>query len=118
MMTVVRENGNRPTLTTPARLNADAGAKVLADLMAPHDFADLCAITLDWEGDGFTPVMVIDTIKWFPHFNGRSLSTHQVISIDDAFGMDNYDNALARQIVYDLREEFERMSQTTPPGWS
>jgi len=115
-MTVVRENGTPPTITTPARMNAPAGAKVLADLLAPEDFADMAIITLDWVGDTFTPVMVITVTKWFPEYKGRRLESQQIISIDDAFGMDNYDNALARQIVSDLRDEFMAKSQTRPPG--
>lgn len=116
MKVVVREAGDRPAITTPARLNAPQGAKALADLLADETFADLCDILIDWQGDGFTPALVINTFKWFPQYEGRRLQSQWILSLDDAFGIDNFDNALARQIVFSLREEFMEKSQTLPPG--
>ena len=116
MKVVVRESGNRPALTTPSRLNAPQGAKALADLLADKYFADVADILIDWEGDGFTPALIVSVFKWFPEFSGRRLQTQQVFSIDDFFGIDNFDNGIARQLVFDLEEEFERMAQTKPPG--
>lgn len=117
MKVVVRESGSPPTLTTPARMNARAGAKVLADLLAEEAFADLCDLHIDWQGDGFTPALVVSTFKWFPQFAGRRLQHQWIVSIDDAFGVDNFDNELARQMVHELGAEFGRMSRSTPPGW-
>ena len=116
MKTVVRESGDRPTISTPARMNAPQGAKVIADLLADHDFADMSILTIDWEGDGFTPALIIDTVKWFPQFKGKRLEHHWVVSLEDAFGVDNFDNELARQMVNELHIEFERMALTRPPG--
>jgi len=118
MKTYVREAGDRPTILTSARMNAPAGAQALADLLVDHDFADMSILTIDWEGDGFTPALIIDTVKWFPQFMGKRLEHHWVLSLEDAFGVDNFDNELARQMVNELRIEFERMSSTRPPGWS
>ena len=118
MKVVVREVGDRPTITTPARMNAPQGAMALADLLAEEEFADLCDIVIDWEGDGFTPALILNTFLWPPQYKGRHLKSQWVLSIEDAFGIDNFDNALARQMVFALKEEFQAMAQTRPPGWS
>lgn len=111
MKAIVRELGSRPLISTPARMNAPQGATALADLMAEQDFADLCVINLDWEGDGFTPALVIDTIKWFIGNPTNRLSHQWVIDLEDAFGSDNMDNATLRLIVSELRGLFLRETE-------
>jgi hypothetical protein len=91
---------------------------VLADLLADLTFADLCDLVIDWEGDGFTPVLRVNTFKWFPQYGGKRLEHHWNIDLDDAFGVDNFDNELARQMVSELQAEFDRAANTSkPPGW-
>ena len=58
MKAILRSHGV-PAIATIFN-NAVAAAKVLVDLMADEDFAELSTITLDFEGDGFTPVMNVD----------------------------------------------------------
>ena len=106
MKVVVREMGSRPPIATPARLNAPQGAKALADLLAPEEFADLCVITLDWEGDGITPAMIITTVRWFIEYGGQRLEHVWPIEMEDAFGLDNMDNSMLRNIVQQLRDHF------------
>ena len=115
MRVVVGQNGNPPAITTPARMNAKQGADALAALLAPHDFADLCVLTIDFEGDGFTPVLRIDTFKWFPQYGGRRLELYWQLSLEDAFGLDNFDNNVARTIVNMLQVEFEEKAAQGPP---
>jgi hypothetical protein len=110
MKVYVREVGDRPALATPARLNAPQGAKALADLLAEEDFADACVIELDWEGDGFTPAMIIYLAGWYRDWPGSALTLDPwVIDLEDAFGRDNMDNGVLRLIVHTLRELFEGM---------
>ena len=111
MKVVVRELGSRPPIATPARLNAPQGAKALADLLAPETFADLCIINIDWEGDGFTPVMEVITIKWFIEYNGQRLEHRWPIELEDAFGIDNMDNSILRSMVSQLREHFDQQTE-------
>lgn len=106
MKVFVREIGSRPMISTVASINAPQGAKALADLMAPEDFADLCVINLDWVGDGFTPVMMITTVKWFLEYGGQRLEHSWPIDMEDAFGYDNMNNETLRLIVIQLREHF------------
>lgn len=112
MKAIVREMGNRPIIATAGRLNAPQGAKALADLLAEETFADMAVLTIDWDGDGFTPAFVIETFKWVIELKGKMLRTEWIIDLDDAFGLDNMTNALLRSMVADLRvfsnEELER----------
>ncbi len=80
----------------------------MVDIMASMDFADLQTITLDWEGDGHTPALVINTLKWFPQYNGQRLEHHWVVDMDDAFAKDNMDNDGLRVMADQLKEEYER----------
>lgn len=110
MKVVVREFGSRPALATPARLNAPQGARALADLLSEEEFADFCTIDLDWEGDGFTPAMIIRVAGWYRDWPGQALMSEPwIISIEDAFGQDNMDNGVLRLMVSELRELFEGM---------
>lgn len=111
MKVVVRELGSRPPIATPARLNAPQGAKALADLLAPEDFADLCVINIDWEGDGMTPVLSIFTAKWFIEYNGQRLEHEWNIDLEDAFGMGNMDNSTLRLMVSELRDHFNQQTE-------
>lgn len=104
MKTIVREAGERPVLATPARMNAPQGARALADLLSEEDYCDLCILTIDWEGDGFTPVLTVFAVKWYIKGGGVRLQVEWNIDIDDAFEQDNMDNGILRQIVYDLGE--------------
>lgn len=112
MKVIVREMGRRPVISTPGRINAPQGAKALADLLADEDFADLCVLTLDWDGDGFTPAFVVETFKWVIELKGQRLTLEWVIDLDDAFGQDLMTHSILRGIVADLRnltnEEVER----------
>jgi len=106
MKVVVREIGSRPVISTPARLNAPQGAKALADLLADKDFADLCVLNIDWDGDGFTPVLMVVAVKWFIEYGGQRLEMEWPIDIDEAFGRDNMNNGILRDIVLHMEEEF------------
>lgn len=110
MKAIVREMGSRPPIATPARLNAPQGAKALADLMAEKDFADLCVITIDWEGgiDGHTPVLMVFTVKWFIEYGGQRLEHEWPIDLDEAFNKDNMDNGILRLMVQQLEEHFNQ----------
>ena len=112
MKVVVREYGTRPSIATPARLNAPQGAKALADILADKDFADLCVLTIDWEGDGFTSVLSILTVKWFIEYGGQRLEHVWPIDLEDAFGLGNMDRGILLQIAHDLEEHFEEMTES------
>lgn len=108
MKVVVREAGARPVVATSARINAPQGAKALADLLADEDFADMAILTIDWDGDGFTSVLTIYTVKWYIEYSGQRLEHEWNVDIEDAFGQDNMTNGTLRQMVEDLRDEFRR----------
>lgn len=114
MMTIVREAGQRPPIATIARLNAIAGAKALADLLAEEQWADLCTLTVDWEGDGHTPVLRIDTVKWMIHHDGRRIEHNWPVDIDEAFGEDNMTNSLLRQMVREIEIKIREAEQRGP----
>ena len=103
MKAILAEYGTCPTDKQAMRRNAIAGAKVLVDLLADESFADLCTITLDYEGDGFTSVVEIRTTKWVPQYAPQNLQHIWPIDMSEAFGEDNIDNALLRQIVQDIK---------------
>jgi hypothetical protein len=109
MKAVVREIGDRPVIGTPARFNAPEGAKAFADIMAERDFADMCIINIDWDGDGHTPVMMVVTIKWFPEYGGQRLEHEWPVDLDDAFGQDNMDQGILRSMANQLEEHFNEM---------
>jgi hypothetical protein len=115
LKTIYREAGDRPAVATKARLNAPQAAKALCDMLAEETFADMCVITNDWEGDGFTPVMEIYTVKWHIDQGGRRTEHRWPIDIDDAFGEDNMTNPLLRQIVRDIEEKM-REAETRGPS--
>jgi len=115
---IYREHGSPPPLLTYARQNARAGGKVLVDLLYPLDFADLATITTDWEGDGFTPVLNIFLVKFFIGNPPKRLTVEWNISLEDAFGMDNFDNGVLRQIVFELKNELEEKTAAGPPRWN
>lgn len=108
MKTIVREMGDRPAMLTPARMNAPQGAKALADMLAPLDFADLAILTLDWEGDGFTPAFVVECTKWVPKYSPSNLQLEPwVIDMEDAFGVGNMTNSTLQEMVSSMREAME-----------
>ena len=111
MKVIVRELGSRPSVMTPARLQAPQGAKVLADLLAEEDFADLCTLSVDWEGDGHTPVLTVYTVKFMPEYAPENLQHFWPIDMEDAFGGDAMDNETLRNIVQQLRDHFNEMVQ-------
>jgi hypothetical protein len=91
---------------TPARINAPQAAKALADLMSPEEYADIATLNLDWEGDGFTPVLSIHLVKWLPEIAPENLQIFWPIDMEDAFGGDEKMNRdTLAQINTDLREE-------------
>lgn len=108
MKVIVTETGEPGTVTTLGRMNARAGSKVLADILAEETFADVCNINLDWVGDGITPAMIINTSKWYPQYGGKRLDHHWPLDIEEVFGLDHADHDLFREIVKALREEFDR----------
>lgn len=116
---VLGESGKRPLISSTAVLNARAGAKALVDLLADEDFADLSIIRLDYEGDGFTPAMIIETFKWNPSWAGRRLEHRWVIDMRDAFEDDRMTNLILRDIVDGIKtamrekeDEWERVFGT------
>jgi hypothetical protein len=102
MKAILRQWGDIPPDSGNLYRNALAGAKVLCDLLAEKDFADVSTVTLDFEGDGFTPVVEIHTIKWVPRFSPANLQHIWPLDMTELFGQDNADNALLRQIVNDI----------------
>lgn len=97
-------------MQTPATANALPGAKALADIMSEKTFADLCVLTIDWDGDGFTPVLNIFTVKWFIEYGGQRLEHAWPIDLEEAFGQGNMDRGILLQIAHDLEEHFEEMT--------
>ncbi len=113
MKTIVREWGSRPAVATPARINAPQGAIALADLFAPHDFADLCTLTIDWERDA----LAIDAVKWHRDWPAQPVMNNPyAIDIEDAFGMDNMDNTTLREIVEAFKQMFAEAYETRKRG--
>jgi len=111
MKVIVRELGSKPAVMTPARLNAPQGARALADIMANEDYADLCTISVDWEGDGLTPVLSLLTVKFFPEYAPENLQHFWPIDMEDAFGSGgkaNRDTLL--EINQMLKEHFTEMT--------
>lgn len=113
MKVFVREVGTRPVLTTVGRANARNGSKVIADMLAPYDFADICIVEIDYDGDGITPVLRIVAAKWV---KGKMLSVDWVMNLEDAFGADNFNNAVAIEIVQALRMEMQTALEEGPPS--
>lgn len=102
MKVALAEVGDRPLIATPARINAPQGARVLVDLMSQVDWIDYGRVTLDWIGDGITPVMIVEASKVFPH--GSITMKPWPIDIEDAFGLDNMTNGTLQDIVYHVEE--------------
>ena len=103
---IVRELGSKPTIMTPARLNAPQGARALADIMAEEDYADLATISVDWKGDGITPVLSILTVKFFPEYAPENLQHFWPIDMEDAFGSDEKMN---RDTLLDINEQLKAL---------
>jgi hypothetical protein len=99
---LLRQHGPVPSDKMHLYRNALAGGKVIVDLMENETYADLCTITLDFEGDGITPVMNIHTTKWVPRYSPQNLQHVWNLDMDEVFGQDNADNSLLRQIVRDI----------------
>ncbi len=114
---IVVEEGTRPALMTLARRNAPQGARVIADIFADESFIDIAIIKISWQGDGFTPALIIDTVKFFIEYGGRRLEHHWVLDLEDAFGYGNFSHEVAASIVDQIKLEFERMSLTRPTGY-
>ena len=111
MKAILRETGTCPPGRHLMRLNAWSGGRVLVDLLAAKDFADLCTITLDFEGDGFTPVMAIHTVKWTPRYSPQNLQHFWPLDMAEVFGEDRADNELLRQIVNDIEFAFRQSEE-------
>jgi hypothetical protein len=111
---IYREAGDRPAVATKARLNAPQAAKVLCDMLAEEDFADMCVLTVDWYGDGFTPVLTIHTVKWYIEHGGRRVEHQWNIDIEEAFEEDNMTNPLLRQIVRDIEVKMREADARGP----
>jgi hypothetical protein len=106
---VVAEVGDMPPIATYARLNARAGAKALADIMAEIDTIDMGKIVLDWTGDGITPVMTITAAKTYPGWSGKWIYLDPWhIDIDDAFSRESMDNEGLRDIAQMVKEAMQR----------
>lgn len=104
MKVIVRELGSPPAIMTPARLNAPQGARALADIMAEETYADLATISVDWEGDGLTPVLSILTVKFFPEYAPENLQHFWPIDMEDAFGADEKMN---RDTLLDINQQLK-----------
>lgn len=111
----VREYGTPPTIATFGVINARAGARVLADMLAPQEWADMAILTINYEGDGFTPALLIKLVKW-PGKSRTNLQVDWVISLEDAFGLDNFNNERARDIVHQLEEAVREAMKEGPPN--
>lgn len=112
MKVIVRELGTKPTIMTPARLNAPQGAKALADIMANEDYADMATINVDWQGDGVTPVLSILTVKFFPEYAPENLQHFWPIDMEDAFGSGGKANReTLLEINQMLKEHFTEMTE-------
>ena len=102
MKVAFAEVGHSPLITTPARHNAPQGAKVLVDMMSLIDWIDYGRVTIDWTGDGVTPVLIVEASKMFPH--GSITMEPWPIDIEEAFGQDNMTNGILQDIVYHVEE--------------
>lgn len=116
----VKEVGSRPTFTTPARVNAPQGAKVLADMLHASGVCDRAILMIDWDGDSLwdtqskgpmpkeikKPIFVVYADKYFSEVN-RYAYIEIPIDIEDAFGQDNFSNTVAAELVDHIRKEFE-----------
>jgi len=112
MKVIVRELGTKPAIMTPARINAPQGAKALADIMAEENYADMATISVDWEGDGLTPVLSILTVKFFPEYAPENLQHFWPIDMEDAFGSaGTADRETLLAINQQLREHFNEMTE-------
>ena len=112
MKVIVRELGTKPAIMTQARLNAPQGAKALADIMANEDYADMCTISVDWEGDGMTPVLSLLTVKFFPEYAPENLQHFWPIDMEDAFGSGGKaDRDTLLEINQMLKEHFTEMTE-------
>jgi hypothetical protein len=109
MKVIVRELGDRPIVQTPAHYQAPQGAKALADIMSPETYADLCTISVDWVGDGITPVLTIYLVKFMPQYAPENLQLFWPIDMEDAFGGGNVTNDTLRGINDQLKEHFNEM---------
>lgn len=99
----VAEVGDRPLIATAARLNAVAGAKVLADVLHDMDFADHCLLTLDW-GMG---ALVVSCAKRYPEI-GRRADIDFALDMEDAFARDTFGKEIALEMMDHLRSEFHK----------
>lgn len=97
------EVGSRPLISTPSRLNAPAGAQVLADVLHELDFADDCLLTLDWDRGA----LAISATKSYPEIKRRA-DIDFIVDIEDAFTKDNFGLDVAREIMDHLRSEFQK----------
>lgn len=121
MFATLQEKGSRPALMTPARLNAPQGGRVIVDILAEEDFADACAIVIDWDGDIMwntdtqgpmpqdlkKPVLYLFAHRYFPEIDRRA-EIEIALDLDEAFGKDNFDNDVAHAIVNHLEDEFNK----------
>lgn len=112
MKVIVRELGSKPTVMTPARYNAPQGAQALADIMAKETYADMATISVDWQGDGHTPVLSILTVKFFPEYAPENLQHFWPIDMEDAFGSGaNANRETLLDINEMLKEHFTEMTE-------
>lgn len=120
MKAILRQHGAMLPNSGNLYGNAIAGGKALVDLLEREDFADLCVITLDFEGDGFSPAVTIHTTKWVPRYSPSNLQHYWPLDMNELFGQDKADHNLLRQIVrdieYAMRLEEEARDRNPNPG--
>jgi hypothetical protein len=102
MKAYLREANNAKPEQRLMRLNALAGGKVLCDLAAEQDYADFMVITLDYEGDTFTPIVGIHTTKWVPRMSPANIQHFWRLDMSELFGEDKVDHDLLRQVIHDI----------------
>jgi hypothetical protein len=71
-------------------------------MMSAIDWIDYGRVTIDWTGDGITPVLIIEASKMYPH--GSIKMQPWNIDIEEAFGRDNMTNGILQDIVYHVEE--------------
>lgn len=113
MQVEVIEMGNRPVVFSRARRYAPAGAKVMGELLAEHEFADLGLIVLDWsdelrllpEGAPVKPMIHVKVRKRLPEFESSNvLNVECRLDVDDLFGNDEMTGDTILNIVNELKE--------------
>ncbi len=116
MKSILREINVEYSQDRLMRLNATAAAQVLCNLFAEETYADLATVTMDYRGDGITPVVYIEMVKFVPRYAPANIQPDSLIlDMKEWFGDDNVDHNLLRQVVKDLGTVMDKAVQAGPP---